>query len=179
MTDQNGNDYIIGGLKLRQLTVEDAVSIMEVQEVTLQSLPDPLWYYPSAMEQFAECCAGGECFGYFSRGKLVGFATLTPSHARPQRCYAGKLNHSPENTYDVQDVMVLPKFRRRGVHSALLRLFEETAYALGSVALYATIAPDNLPSVSSFEKAGYERVAVQPAYDGRMRAYYCKRLRSE
>lgn len=173
---QSIQPYALQGLRLRQLRREDAGDIMVMQEAVLLDLPDPLWYYPSSQEAFAACCAQGECFGYYAPRRLAGFATLTPGFARPERCYAHKLGLPPEGTYDVQDVMVHPAYRRRGIHSALLALFQETARRVGGHTLLATIAPDNLPSTASFEKAGFTYILTMPAYDGRPRSFYQKVL---
>ena len=48
--------------------------------------------------------------------------------------------------------------RRKGFAISALRLVSEYAVSLGIEALYATIYPDNLPSINLFEKAGFELV---------------------
>ena len=164
------------GLDCRPLTRDDAPSIMVLQAAMLAALPDPCWYYPSAEEMFARCCERGETFGFWDGGSLAGFGTLTPWWVRPETCYAAKIGDSIEHAFDFQDVMVHTAYRRRGIHSALLQLFEDTARDAGGKALYCTIAPENLPSVRSFEKAGFTCVRVQPAYEGMLRGYYRKRL---
>ena len=164
------------GLRCEQLTVRHAEAIMALQGEMLAALPKPTWYYPSPAELFAGCCARGESYGFFSGDMLVGFGTLTPWHIRPRDCYAVKVGHDPAHTFDFQDVMVAPAFRRRGVHSALLALFDGLARRREGTAIYCTIAPENTPSVNSFEKAGYRCVKVQPAYEGMLRGYYRKVL---
>ena len=164
------------GLVCKQLAPTDAASIMTLQAQMLTALPDSTWYYPSDYTMFADCCQRGESFGFFSGETLAGFGTLTPWYARPDRNYALKVGDPVENTYDFQDVMVSPLFRRRGIHSALLDFFEHLARDAGGVALYCTIAPDNIPSVRSFEKAGYQCILQKPAYEGMLRGYFRKRL---
>ena len=46
--------------------------------------------------------------------------------------------------------------RRKGFAISALRLVSEYAVSLGIETLYATIHPDNLPSINLFEKAGFE-----------------------
>lgn len=164
------------GLTLCQLTLEDLDAVMELQELVFQGLPDSRWYVTSTAEEYRETLSRGEVFGCRDWQKLVAFAVLTPWRARGERAYAPKIQHEVEDTFDFQDVMVNPAYRRRGIHSAFLRLFEETARIMGAKAIYATIDPDNHPSVTSFEKAGYAHIKTQPAYDGRPRGYFCKRL---
>lgn len=169
--------YTLYGLTLAQLLPTDAAAIVSLQSIMLSALPDPTWYYPSTQMQYESCCMRGECFGYFAANKqLIGFATLTPWHVRPSSCYAYKLGLPPTDSYDVQDVMVHPDFRRRGIHSNLLLLFEEIARTLSGKALYATVSPKNVPSVASFEKAGFLLQTIQPAYEGMPRGYYQKQL---
>lgn len=48
--------------------------------------------------------------------------------------------------------------RRKGFAISALRLVSEYAASLGIETLYATIHPDNLPSINLFEKAGFELV---------------------
>lgn len=164
------------GLTCQQLTPADVDAIMALQTSMLAALPDPTWYYPSDWALFAGCCERGESFGFFDGRQLAGFGTLTPWYIRPATCYAAKINAPTANTFDFQDVMVSPPYRRRGIHSALLNLFERMARASGGIAMYCTIAPDNLPSVNSFQKAGYACVRVQPAYEGMLRGYFRKEL---
>jgi len=160
----------------RQLTFADAQAIMDLQTAMLVTLPNPTWYYPSEKELFEACCERGESFGFFNGQALAGFGTLTPWYIRPQTCYAAKVCEPIENTFDFQDVMVSTGYRRLGIHSALLAFFDQIAREAGGIAIYCTIAPDNLPSVSSFQKAGYRCVKVQPAYEGMLRGYFRKTL---
>ncbi len=167
---------VLPGLTFRPLTVADVDAVMAMQEVIQAGLPEKEWYFPSPREMFGAELTRGEGFGYFDEAVLAGFAVLTPWHVRGDACYAAKAGQPTENTYDFQDVMVAPDYRRRGIHSALLDAFERHARSLGGVALYCTISPKNIPSVRSFEKAGYRCVAVQPAYAGWERGYYRKGL---
>lgn len=164
------------GLVCRQLAEPDADAILALQTEMLAALPARSWYYPSPRELFAACCLRGEAFGFWQGDRLAGFGILTPWHIRPDTCYARKIGDPPEATFDFQDVMVAPGYRRRGIHTALLALFEQRARAAGGRAIYCTIAPENLPSVASFEKAGYVCVRRQPAYEGMLRGYYRKAL---
>lgn len=168
--------YSLPGASLRPMTLADLPALMELQAIMCANLPDPQWYVTSTKEQFGAVLEKGEGYGFFAEDQLAGVAVLSPWHTRDERGYAYKLGVDTENTYDVQDVMVHPDYRRQGMHSAFLRLFEEMARRLDGVAMYATVAPDNLPSCRSFEKAGYVLIKTQPAYDGRLRRYYVKAL---
>ena len=95
---------------------------------------------------------------------------------RGDRGYARKLGEPEENTYDFHDVLVLSRYRGRGMHTRFLNLFEEMARSMGGRAIYATVDPGNSASWHNFEKAGYALVCTRPAYDGRMRRYYKRTL---
>lgn len=166
----------LDGMAGRQMTEADADAIMALQALMLEALPDPTWYYPSERALFAACCQRGEAFGYWQGEQLAGFGILTPWYIRPETCYAHKVNEAALHTFDFQDVMVHPGFRRRGIHASLLSFFERLTREAGGVAMFCTIAPDNLPSVASFTKAGFVCIQKQPAYAGMLRGYYRKWL---
>lgn len=176
MTSAVSNAYHVRGAKLRQLKGTDLAAALGLQEAIMAALPNSLWYVPSDPQDMGAVIGRGEAFGFFARERLVGYGVLSPWHVRGAAAYAGKLGLRAENTYDVRDVMVHPDFRRRGMQSAFLQLFEETARAMGGVALYATVDPGNQASIGGFEKAGFAHIKTQPAYDGRLRGYYCKRI---
>lgn len=166
----------LSDLRCRKLDASDTPAIMALQAAMLGALPDPHWYYPSPAFVFEACCIRGETFGFFQGETLAGFGTLTPWYIRPESCYAHKAGDDPHHTMDFQDVMVAPTFRRRGIHTALLTLFDKIARQENATALYCTIAPENEPSISSFQKAGYRWLKTQPAYEGMLRGYYRKEL---
>ena len=166
----------LAGLKMQKMGMTELEELMGFQQMILDELEDKQWYVPSTLEEMREDLAQGDIFGCYDGKKLVAFAVLTPWHTREEIAYAGKVGETVEDTYDFHGMMVHPKYRRRGIHSAFLRLFAETVRAMGGKAIYATIAPENLPSVNAFEKGGYELVKTQLAYDGRPRGYYRQRL---
>ncbi len=170
--------YSIRGLRLRQLIPEDQAQMMQMQEETLATLEDPAWFFPSEEWEFKEWLQNREAFGYFDGDTLVGYAALGAWNTRGERAYALKLGEAAEDTYDFHDILVRPAYRRRGIHTSFLRLFEEMAHVMGGRALYATVDPGNAASWHNFEKAGYVCVCVKPAYDGRMRRYYKRSLLS-
>lgn len=162
---------------MRLLTEEDLPAMMALQADMLSALPDPRWYFPSTTEEFAVEVRADHATGVFVEGRLVAFGIASPGQSHRTQSYAMKVGEEPANTFDFQDIMVHPDFRRRGIHSAFLAKYRAQAEALGCRAVYATVDPDNVPSWSSFEKAGFHRLVIQPAYDGRTRAYYRLDLR--
>lgn len=164
------------GLTLRRLDTQDAQAMLALEKEMLAALPDESWYYPSDLDDFIKVGQEGSGYGYFDNGKLVALAVCSQGEPRGELSYARKIGHDPIGTWDFRDVMIEPKYRRRGLHTAFLQLYEDMARRDGAKAFYATIDPSNLPSIASFQKAGYTLQKTQPAYDGRLRGYYRKTL---
>lgn len=164
--------YQIPGYTLRVLTPGDKAQMMAMQTEVLSQLPDPSWYFPSEEWEFDAWLMGGEAVGYFQQDTLAGYAVITAWHARGAHSYAAILGHSAENTYDFHDVMVRPEHRGHGMHTRFLALFADAVQAAGGKAVYCTVDPENSASWHNFEKAGYQCLLTQPAYDGRSRRYY-------
>lgn len=164
--------YNMRGLTLRQLEMRDKPQLIQMQDEVLAALPNPRWYYPSDDWEFDSWLQGGEGVGYFDGDVLAGFAVLTGEQKRGEHSYARVLGEPAENTFDFHDVMVRPAYRGRGMHTRFLKLFTEMARAMDGRAIYATVDPENEGSWRNFEKAGYQCVCVQDAYDGRTRRYY-------
>lgn len=171
------NSYHIRGLTLRQLAARDKAEMMALHDSVIAGLPDPNWFFPSQEWEFDAWLEGNEAFGYFDKDTLAGFGVMTPQEARGDHSYARVLGEMPERTFDFHDVLVLPAYRGRGIHTMFLKLFEEIARAMDGEAIYSTVDPMNSASWHNFEKAGYQQIAEKPAYDGRMRRYYRLSLR--
>lgn len=163
-------------LAFRQLLSSDMPALLALCRVVEASLPDPEWYYVMEDAGFILCCERGEVYGFFDGERLAGFAILTPWHIRGDGCYAAKVGDAPENTFDFQDVMIDPAYRRRGLHTAFIGRFADMAREEGGTAMYCTVSPKNLPSKRSFEKSGFTLLLEQPAYQGWTRGYYRKTL---
>ena len=163
-------------LQFRQLTRDDMPALSALCRVIEADLPDPEWYYVMEDEGFAVCCDRGETYGFWDGDRLAAFAILTPGPVRGESSYAGRLGCPVETSYDFQDVMVDPAYRRRGLHTAFIDAFAEMARAAGGTAMYCTVSPKNLPSKRSFERSGFELLVEKPAYQGWTRGYYRKTL---
>lgn len=157
------------------LTEKDLPAMMALQAEMAAALPSPRWYFTSKEEEFAQEVQAGRVLGLRVNGELAAFAIACPARDN-EKSYAAILGRDEPDSLDFQDIIVSPRYRRRGMHSHFLALYERQARRAGMTALYATVDPENLPSLRSFEKAGWERVALRNAYDGRIRAYYRKGL---
>ena len=156
------------------LTPADLPAMMALQAEMAAALPSPRWYVTSTEAEFLRDVQAGQVTGIYMQGELAAFASLAEGGGA--HSYASILGRKETRTLDFRDVMVSPRFRRRGIHSFFLRMAEERARALGAQAMYATVDPENLPSRSSFEKAGWQALETRAAYDGRLRVFYRKGL---
>lgn len=160
---------------LAPLTEADGEAMFALQQEMLSLLPDPRWYFPSTAEEFADQAAHGRALGLRVEGRLIAMNVLVPAW-ESDHSYAACVGRDEPNTLDFQDVIVAGNYRRQGIHSFLLRHAEDIARQSGMTAIYATVDPDNIPSLASFQKAGYEIIDQRDAYDGRPRYYLRKPL---
>jgi ribosomal protein S18 acetylase RimI-like enzyme len=152
--------------------MEDVPAMLALQEDMLAALEDPAWYFPSEEWEFVSAVQGQEAWGCFDGDRLAGFAVMTPGDRRGEHSYAAMLDEPVEGSFDFHDLMVAPAMRRRGIHTAFLKLFAAMAAEDGGRAVYCTVDPGNGASWRNFERAGYRVVCTRPAYDGRMRRFY-------
>lgn len=61
-------------------------------------------------------------------------------------------------------IAVLPGFRRQGTAEKLLSAIHEQMRKKGARVCFLEVRSKNIPAVSLYEKAGYERVRVIPRY---------------
>ena len=153
------------------LTEEDAPAMYSLERRMLSALPSPRWYYPSTEAELAAQARQGHAAGIREAGELIALNILVPAKEAHHGGYAAALGRHEPRSLDFEDVMVDPAWRRQGIHSAFLARAEAEARRFGCTAVYATVDPDNQPSLGAFLKAGYRETARQPAYNGRPRVY--------
>ncbi|MDO4483570.1 MAG: GNAT family N-acetyltransferase [Clostridia bacterium] len=166
----------MNSLTFRPLTTADLPAVMAMQTCIFAHLPNPRWYFGSTEDEFRHDIENHLSIGAFDGDTLAAFALASFGEQAPDISYAAKLGEDPAHTLDYRDVMVGPDYRRRGIQSFFLRHWDEVARQNGCTALYCTVDPENVPSYAAVEKAGYKRVCIKPAYDGRDRIYYKKTL---
>lgn len=145
----------------------DAPAMYALMQEMFLRLPDPRWYYGSTQEELAEQARLGNAAGIWQEGRLVAMNILVPARIAHDGGYAAILGLDDPDSLNFEDVVVAHDYQRRGIHSAFLH----RAGKLGYKTIYATVDPDNLPSLRSFEKAGYRQIAEKNVYDGRPRVF--------
>jgi len=149
------------------LAETDAPAMYALMQEMFDHLPNPRWYYGSTQEELAEQARMGHAVGIWEGDRLVAMNILVPARVAHHGGYAAQIGIDEPDSLNYEDVMVSPDFQRQGIQKA----FQARARSLGYKTIYATVDPENVPSLSSFEKAGYVRVAQQDAYDGRPRVF--------
>ena len=157
--------------RMTPLTEADAPDMYRLEQRMLSVLPSPRWYYPSTEAELADQARLGHAVGIREAGELIALNILVPAKEAHHGGYAAVLGRHEPRSLNFEDVMVDPAWRRQGIHSAFLARAEAEARRLGCTAVYATVDPDNQPSLGAFLKAGYREAARRPAYDGRPRVY--------
>lgn len=149
------------------LTEADAPAMYALMQEMFAHLLDQRWYYGSTQEELAEQARMGHAVGIWAEDRLVAMNILVPAREAHQGGYAAKLGLDDPDSLNYEDVIVAPDYQRKGIQSAFLA----RARSLGYKTIYATVDPENLPSLCSFERAGYVRVAQMETYDGRPRVF--------
>ncbi len=152
------------------LTAADASDMMALQQEMLDALPSSRWYFPSREEEYAAKAAGGFALGLWDQGRLIALNIAIPA-GMDDHSYTEMLGMDERCSMDFQDIIVAPSHRRQGIHNFFLALREQQARAMGMTAIFATVDPENEPSLRAFAKAGYVPVAEKITYDGRPRRF--------
>jgi len=145
----------------------DAPAMYALMQDMFAHLPNPRWYYGSTQQELAEQAKAGNAVGIWDGARLVAMNILVPARMAHHGGYAAQIGMDDPDSLNYEDVMVSNDYQRRGIQSAFLA----RARTLGYKTIYATVDPENVPSLSSFEKAGYVRVAQKDIYDGRPRVF--------
>jgi RimJ/RimL family protein N-acetyltransferase len=108
----------------------------------LQELEERKEADPSSLHHFV---GTGSSFVAEEGGRAVGFVL---AHVLPSMDGSKWLS--------IEYIVVQEEFRRQGIASALLRGLVDHAKKLGIDRVYATINPDNAPSINLHRKVGFE-----------------------
>lgn len=145
----------------------DGAAMYALEQEMFAALPDSRWYFGSSKEEFALQASQGHAWGIWQDGRLIALNVLVPAARAHHGGYAAILGRDDPDSLNFEDVMVSPAWRRQGIHSAMI----SHARSLGYASVYATVDPDNLPSLRAFEKAGFSALEQRLTYDGRPRVF--------
>jgi len=68
------------------------------------------------------------------------------------------------DTADIEEVLVLPKMRRKGYAFSVLGTAEEFIKSKGAKKIFLEVRKSNLPAIGLYEKAGYRKISERKKY---------------
>ena len=78
-------------------------------------------------------------------------------------CFEGVSTFRAQPLLNVHDITVTPRYRRRGIATALLRQAEQAARELGCCKVTLEVLEGNIAAARAYRQAGYEAYALDPA----------------
>ncbi|UQZ81563.1 Acetyltransferase (GNAT) family protein [Paenibacillus konkukensis] len=161
--------------QIRRLGHDDVEKIRSLMTDVISRLPSQALFAMDEEEYLYEHIGDkGEIYGAFLDGRLVAYTVLK---------FADNLGREfgvPEEELPfvaVLDSTVVHECARgRGLQRYFHQLREQRARERHCLYLYATVHPDNRPSINNLEAAGLTRQFTRPMYGGKLRHCYAKRL---
>lgn len=85
--------------------------------------------------------------------------------AEVEKCLVGIISFSVTiDTADLEDVFVLPSFRRKKIADDLFNAMEENLSALNVQKLFLEVRKSNLPAISFYQKKGMKKISERKKY---------------
>lgn len=164
---------------IRKATISDAEEIYEVMLETLTALEDKslfvcddLAYVKKHIDE-----EGFTVVACTKTGRIAGSLTVRfPGEREDNLGYdIGLSGEERVMVAHMDSAVVLPEFRGNHLQGKMLKFAEEQIDGERYKFLLTTIAPHNIPSQSTFLRAGYREVAVKEKYGGLMRSILFKK----
>ena len=142
-------------------------------------IPAPGLYVRTSREDVAESMTRDHSFGaYLPDGTIVAYTILLKLRDTP-RNLAHKLGYAPDYVLrcaTADGTWVDPAYRGYGIQHYFSRLKDELAREMGAAELLACTSPENIGTLKSLGRNGYEPVSRQPLYGGYDRVILRKRV---
>ncbi|GFN32875.1 GNAT family N-acetyltransferase [Paenibacillus xylaniclasticus] len=166
-------------MEIRRIVAEEVPAVYALMEDVVSRLPsktlyavDDEAYFYTHVEEL------GGIYGAFQDGRLVAYSVLS---------FPGNRNWNLGSEFGVPQeelvkvavldgTIVHESARGLGLQRLFSRIREQRAREKGMLYLYATVHPDNAPSIRNLEEAGLTVQFTRPMYGGVMRQCYSKRL---
>lgn len=131
-------------------------ALLELTSTVKASNAAPYLYPPTAA--FYETQLGNETTKVFAfdGDKIVGFAVLKFMLQWPD--YLNELTYPVEQSAQVLFTLVHPDYRGRGINKKMTELRISEAKKAGLKYLFATVHPDNVPSLKTLESMGMKQI---------------------
>jgi tRNA pseudouridine32 synthase/23S rRNA pseudouridine746 synthase len=186
ITGKHGDTVVCVPAFKRQLSLSDLPSILDLQQIVMDTLPDKKWFAGVDEEYFRTLLSNPEYYssGYFVRIpiesnkneiKLVSFAFALCWKENTEN-YGFDLNLVPEDrllTMNFEAFAVHPDWRGNGLQSLHIEECIKAAKKRGMKYGAATVAPNNTYSMKNFLDAGFREYCQKEKYGGFLRSILC------
>ena len=165
----------LGHMKVRLLNDSDAHEVQALRTKVLSTLEHPDHYRPELeAANFVDNhlkLNTGIMVGLTDRGSLVSYCTLTLINDRHPawQALARSTQESHQAIAFYSSAMVIPQYRGRGLHHAMIRLRHALCEHLGLINRIATISPENWRSWENFSMNSMPLCAVVEYENGAKR----------
>ena len=172
---------------IRKLTNSfDIDEVMTLQDEVFAVLDNPDYFRKNTAEMFANSILGVNCFAfgayetkdYLLKLIAVGIAydaTDTDEDLNHDLVLFGRTG-TPGPAVNMNNIMVHPDYRGKGLQRQLLQKLHETLRDNGYEYAIATVHPDNIWSVNNLKAEKYAYDHEQEKYGGLKRTIYVKKL---
>ena len=166
--------------KLRLATLEDAYKIWTVMDTCFQALEHKEYFICDDLD-YVKDILSGHGFGIVAcdtDGTIVGNLLVKyPGLTDENLGYDVKLSTEKLNmVLHMDSATVLPEHRGHGLEAKMIAYAETLVDTSKYCYSFATVAPENLASLKSLEKNGYEVMVTKEKYDRFLRCVMMKKL---
>lgn len=150
----------------RSLRFEDVERIMRLQQKVVDALPDKSLFFALKRDEVLESLHLDALEGIFTEdGELIAFDLIVANRAG-DRNLASSVGLEPAETMTFDVVVVDPARRGYGFQQFFIDRSIEAMKAAGAKRILATVAPDNVHSLSNFIAKGFTIADTRTKYSG-------------
>lgn len=165
---------------LRPATLDDAHVIWQIMDTCFQALEHKDYFICDDLD-YVKDILSGHGFGivaYDTDGKIVGNLLVKyPGLNDENLGYDVSLSTEElSKVLHMDSATVLPEHRGHGLESKMIAYAETLVDTSKYCYSFATVAPQNLASLKSLERNGYEVMVTKEKYDGFLRCVMMKKL---
>lgn len=154
--------------------------MLALQDEIIKSLPDKTWYVPTSSEEFLDYLSGlGTILGYVTSDNELAALGIYAHYGKNEHNYGYDLSLTGDDLLKVGQIdctIVKESFRGNSLQKLLCQALEEVGKENNTPIMTATVSPDNIYSLNTFLKYGYEIKCDKLKYGGLRRFVLAKYL---
>jgi len=160
----------------------DQKQLLELQQLVIDALPDPAYYYPSTTQELETALADPtrfRCLQVVDGQQIVGFAYTIYEPDEQYDLYRNLPDPAKKQDRCIlETVFVHPDYRGYGIQRLLVDVLCHWAWQDGKRSVCATVHPENRYSQQNFEKLGFYKINDKPVEKyGNVRNFYLRQLK--